>query len=73
MNCRTVKTPHGFAIVCVPRTPARRCIVCGHPASKLCDHPQGKRTCDAPLCERHAVHIAPDTDYCPDHAPRDVA
>jgi hypothetical protein len=44
-------------------------------SGKLCDFvvssPQvvtHKRTCDAPMCDKHAQSIGPDLDHCPDHA-----
>lgn len=64
--------------------PSRRCVVCDRPetmvAIRLCDAPvprpaiTGGRqsltttTCDAVVCIHHAVHVDPDTDYCPRHA-----
>jgi hypothetical protein len=43
-------------------------------AGKLCDFvlssPQQvthKRTCDAPICDKHATSGGKDIDYCPDH------
>src|SRR5215475_3517055 len=79
MSCRTIPLPGGAtAIVCGPRVrrPIRRCIVCNGPDTrctmKLCDGllDGGKpgQTCDAPVCVEHAVHVKPDTDYCPQHA-----
>ena len=79
MPCRTIPLPGGgTAIVCGPRVrrPLRRCVVCNVPDTlatmKLCDGPRngGKpgQTCDAPVCVEHALHIEPDTDYCPAHA-----
>jgi hypothetical protein len=72
MVCSVVKLPNGAsAIVCGPRP---RSKPCSHPgcgvrhASKLCDWPiGGGKTCDKPLCEAHAVHVGPDTDYCRGH------
>lgn len=44
-------------------------------AGKLCDFvvssPQiitHKRTCDAPMCDKHATSVGHDLDHCPDHA-----
>jgi hypothetical protein len=43
-------------------------------AGKLCDFvvspPQQithKRTCDAPICDKHATSVGKNLDYCPDH------
>jgi hypothetical protein len=75
MACRPIKLPRGAtAIVCGPRVrrPLRRCVVCNVPETmasiKLCDAPVGAGTCDAVLCIEHALHVDPDTDYCPQHA-----
>lgn len=46
------------------------------PATKLCDFPTGvvttsidfvprRTTCDRPLCDECAIHVAEDTDFCP--------
>lgn len=63
-------------IVC-SREPARlHCKFCcgigrpNVPATKLCDYPLGRgRTCDAPLCDRHATRVGEnnDNDRCPIH------
>lgn len=38
-------------------------------SSLLCDHRNSDgRTCDAPLCERHAKQICKDRHLCPRHA-----
>jgi hypothetical protein len=71
----------GVAIVC-SRGGRRKapCSVagCGRDHTKLCDHPVARRhrfkgklpsaTCDAKLCDGHAVPQGPDRDYCPAHA-----
>jgi hypothetical protein len=45
------------------------CCQCGYVADKPCDFPMGKgKTCDAPLCEKHAVAQAHEIDFCPQHA-----
>ena len=79
MPCRPIHLPgHGVAMACTRgfarRRPPVRCGVCHVPDTlatlKLCDGP-GRRpgtTCDAPVCVEHAVHVEPDTDYCPVHA-----
>ena len=67
MGCEVVKMPGGgTAIVCSRgRKPKPRCA-CGRPSTKLCDGPKPNgKTCDEPLCNEHAVHHEPDTDYCP--------
>ena len=75
MPCRTIKLSGGrIAMVCGPRIrqPLRRCVVCNVPETmasiKLCDAPVGAGTCDAVVCVEHALHVEPDTDFCPRHA-----
>jgi hypothetical protein len=50
-----------------------RCSVCSSWADVLCDWhldlPRS-RTCDAPLCRIHALHVEAEVDYCPAHAYR---
>jgi hypothetical protein len=77
MNNWPAPRPGGRRVlVCGPtaRRPVRRCIVCNQPETlctiRLCDGPQPTtrnpaRTCDAVLCTDHAVHVEPDTDFCP--------
>jgi hypothetical protein len=76
MHCRVVRfASGGSAFVCggrSPALPAVACVVCGSArrASIQCDHPMGHgQTCSAWLCPQCAIHIGPDTDVCPDHAP----
>lgn len=47
-----------------------RCVVCGEPAAKLCDHPMAGTgpMCNSAICAGHAVRVAVDRDYCPKHA-----
>jgi hypothetical protein len=41
---------------------------CGAAGGFLCDFPVADgRTCDRPLCERHAHLIGPDLHYCAAH------
>jgi hypothetical protein len=72
MVCSVVKLPNGAAMIVCGLRPRPK--PCSHPgcgvrhASKLCDWPLGAgKTCDKPLCERHAVEVGPDRHYCPDH------
>ena len=77
MPCATRVMPNGaIAIVC-SRGPSvrrwlRRCIVChrreDQTALVLCDGVTSDgETCDTPVCQVHAVHVDPDSDYCPAH------
>jgi hypothetical protein len=59
------------AIVC-SRTRRRRCQFCSDFAPLLCDGPpppnskrRKSKTCDAPICRRHAKSVGPDRDLCP--------
>lgn len=45
-------------------TPARCCAMSGF----ACDWPVTGGTCDAPLCEEHAVTVGKNRHYCPIHA-----
>ena len=49
--------------------PPKPCQVCGkNRHTKLCDYPTGHgRTCSKLLCDTCTTHIAPDSDYCPEH------
>lgn len=46
------------------------CQRCMRTAGYLCDFPIGPGTCDAPICERHAIDVGfgPEIHYCPRHA-----
>lgn len=56
-----------------------RCSIpgCRRSADLLCDYPvirKGRKgTCDAKVCEAHALHAGPDRDLCPAHAARGMA
>lgn len=46
----------------------QRCGACAAVGDFLCDFPVGEgKTCDMPLCERHATGIAPNIHYCQGH------
>jgi hypothetical protein len=63
----------GVAHVKMGKPSRRRCSSCGTRwASRQCDYPKGKGTCDKHLCDGCAVTVGPDLDYCPDH-PREAA
>ena len=60
----------GGGVVCVSGLRRRRCRACGRAAPLLCDFPTGKgksKTCDAPICERHARTVGSDRHHCPAH------
>lgn len=76
-NFMQFKLPDGsvaHAIVCSRGSRSSfPCVVCGKPNTKLCDGKPGTwpnikakdGTCSAPLCDAHAYHVDPDSDYCP--------
>jgi hypothetical protein len=73
MTCRLYKMPNGTTMICCSRGyNTKRCRVCGRPATKLCDYqltgPKAGQTCDTPLCDRCAVSLGVNMDYCPVHA-----
>lgn len=73
MACRVTPLPGGFAVFCGPRSPQKVCSVpgCGRPATKECDYQVAacrSGTCDAKLCDAHAVVTALGADHCPPHA-----
>lgn len=70
MTCESVGTPGGTFVVCTRGKRWPMCSVpgCGARAPLLCDFPIAKKksgTCDAKLCERHAVAKGPDRHFCP--------
>lgn len=69
MPCDTIPLGGGGVVIVCTRGPRRRtCSVagCGAPAPFLCDGPgEGRPTCDAPICGRHALHVGRDRDLCP--------
>jgi hypothetical protein len=70
-HCEWIKTEHG--VVHVQRSGGQRCAYCSREHTKLCDGPApadaNRKTCDRPLCNLHAFHAGPDTDYCEAHKP----
>lgn len=72
MTCRPIDLGNGVTGWACTRGSSERCQECGGRASKLCDYPlrgaKAGKTCDAKLCARCAVNVAPDRDYCGPHA-----
>lgn len=72
MPCDPVKLPGGgMGIICSRGGPVARCEVPGCQASgtQLCDWPVSKgKTCDFRMCPSHALRVAREIDYCPEHA-----
>jgi len=68
MPCDVVRTPGGMAIVCRSTKQKPRCAYCTDPGTQLCDHViAAGKTCDTPMCRRHAKHVEPNQDYCRQH------
>lgn len=54
MGCAIIHLDGGHGHICGPGV--KPCIQCGTMAEYLCDYPMGRgKTCDAQLCERHAI------------------
>jgi hypothetical protein len=73
MPCIPINLGNGVTgIVCTRGERAKRCKACGDRASRQCDFGltarAAGRTCDVHLCERCAVVVGPERDYCPPHA-----
>lgn len=74
--CVNMKFPDGsVAIVRMAGKRPPNCLWCDSISTKLCDfslsHPSQvthRKTCDAPMCDRHAKSIGPNLDCCPEHA-----
>ena len=74
--CEITTLPNGTRVITCGRPHARRmrCVTCHGMADLLCDGPalpdrtmDGRdvpRTCDKPICRRHAVEIGPDKHLC---------
>ena len=74
MPRRVIPTAQGPALAhSRPTVPVRRCGVCQQPETLttlvLCDGVMPGGTCAMPVCRPHAVHVAPDLDFCPRHVP----
>jgi hypothetical protein len=70
MQCVLQKLPGGQAVILCGKFRQRipKCF-CGAEVARLCDFPLGKgKTCDRPVCARHAKRVGPDHDLCPIHA-----
>lgn len=70
MVCRRTRLSDGSPMwICGDLEDELVCKCCGFLADKLCDYPIGNdKTCDGALCDKCAVKIRGDIDYCPDHA-----
>lgn len=70
-RCFTIPGIAGVFCTRAPRQPC--CSFCERKTVALCDHPKPtprrpNGTCDARMCERHRLRIAPNEDRCPHHA-----
>ncbi len=75
MSCETIDVGNGFAAIVCSRGARRARNACSIPGcdrkhSRLCDSKtrDDASTCDAKLCDRHAVSDGKDRDLCPAHA-----
>lgn len=70
MACERIAFPgseKGAFLCARGRSRAPRCRSCGAVATRLCDHEVAPgKTCDAPLCARHALRRG-ERDLCPPH------
>lgn len=53
---------------CAPIELDGKRVRCLAMSSLLCDWKVDGGTCDAPLCEEHALEVGPDRHLCPIHA-----
>lgn len=69
MPCYTIHLEGGGkAFLCGNCGPHCGDANCGDVGEYLCDFPVSDgRTCDMPLCHRHAFEAAPGIHYCPGH------
>lgn len=69
MPCSVLKLPNGtVAIVKHARGRRTRCACCPAWSGFLCDFELAPgKSCDRPLCGRHAIPVGPDRHVCPTH------
>ena len=68
MPCYAIHDKAGKQIGHVCGKLGKHCADCAGVSGFLCDFPVGKgKTCDRPMCERHACEIGPDLHYCSTH------
>lgn len=80
-HCIVMELPGGGkAIVRMGGKKPPDCCWCKRMSTKLCDFvvspPQQvthKRTCDAPMCDRHATNVGLNIDYCPTNSGKEAA
>ncbi len=75
MACEIITNKDGQVQMIICGRSHRRapdCHFCHLTSTKLCDHPvvgsKSGKTCDLPICDRHATSVGPDRDFCPNHA-----
>lgn len=75
MPCQHINVGGMHAIVCSrgkPRQP--KCHECSAVSGFLCDYRAGKgKTCDRPMCARHAYQVGPDKHHCIEHDVKQAA
>ncbi|HYE73568.1 MAG TPA: DUF4326 domain-containing protein [Blastocatellia bacterium] len=69
MICEIVEIGGHKGFVCSSGRRAARCKFCQGSFDLECDYPTRGGTCDARMCRACALHIEPNEDYCPTHAP----
>lgn len=70
MPCSYVKLPDGGVAIVKHAKPRRRCCAFCRITwdGLLCDFEVSPgKTCDAPMCKRHAAEVGPDRHLCPVH------
>lgn len=76
MPCVVMPVGEGVAIVCSRGGGAKPCVSCGQIGTKRCDYPRrpkpSRAMCNAWICDKDAVHVGPDLDWCPPCAQADA-
>lgn len=69
MTCRPINLGGGVTGIVCSRGKRPILCKCGARGNKLCDFPIGDgKTCDKGMCDRHAVPMGKNMDYCQIHA-----
>lgn len=68
MGCAVLFDDKGKAEGFICGKSIKPCHFCGAMTDYLCDYPIGNsKTCDLPLCDKHANKSGGDVDFCPIH------